>query len=429
MQVLKLSPFDIKVKEGLERFRKDAGELAKLAASIQHFSQLQPIVINRQNELLAGGRRVAACMALGISVLAVYQDTIDPILMREIEIEENVQRKDFTPSEEALAVAELHRLKQQIYGVATPGVKDESKWTLEKTAAALGVTRGNVIDSLQIAEMVKMFPTLSECKTKSEIKATAKTMTKLTDTLASLKKHEEASKTQSQYSVFHQEAEAFLSSQPDGKYHCFLIDAPYGINIQDTMMSISGITGGVNSSGISFDDSKEALDVSIETLSKHLYRITTFDAQGYLFVAPEFFAPIREIFIKAGWKAFIKPMIWIKNASGQNNQPSLWPSSCYEMILFLRKEDARLVVEGRPDWIQCQPIIGETKLHPAEKPVSLLMELLDRISLPGQYMLDCFMGSGSSLEAGLRKKLFVSGCDRLLDCFATTMKRLGELKL
>ena len=427
MQILKLKPTEIKVKDGLDRFRKDLGEVKKLGDSIVKYGQLQPIGITKENELVWGGRRLAACMLAGIQVEAVYNDEVDPLLLREMEVEENLQRKDFTPAEKALAVEEIHKLKQAIYGVAIPGTKD-SGWTLDQTAESLGVTRGSVIDQLKIAEMVKLFPDLKECKTSSEIKKTAKTIEKINSTLAGLKKHEEASKNQCQYSVSHMEAEAFLSSQPSGKYHCFLTDPPYGIDIQDTMMGLGGITGGANSSGIKFDDSKESLDFSIASLAKHLYRITTFDAQGYIFTAPEFFYPIREIFISSGWKAYIKPIIWIKNSSGQANQPSMYPGSCYEMILFLRKDDARLVVEGKPDWIQCQPILGEAKLHPAEKPVPLLMELLDRISLPGQNLIDPFMGSGSSLEAGLRKKLFVYGCDKLLDCYATSLKRMEGIK-
>lgn len=423
MQILTLDVTSITVKEGLDRFRQEMGEVEKLAESILKYGQMQPIGITRNNELVWGGRRLAACFCAGVQVKAIYSDEADPLLLREMEIEENIQRKSFTPAEEATAVAEIHKLKQEIHGKATPGVKD-SGWSLDRTAESLGVTRGNVIDSLHIAEMVAMFPDLKGCKTKSEIKSTAKTMEKVMTTLKSLKKHEEASKTQSQYHVIQQEAETFLASQPDGKFHCFLLDPPYGINIQDTMMGVGGTTGGANSSGITFNDSKESLDLSIASLAKHLYRITSYDAQGYIFVAPEFFYPIRDTFLAAGWKAFIKPIIWIKNASGQCQQPSMWPSSCYEMILFLRKEDARLVTEGRPDWIQCQPIIGEKKLHPSEKPVTLLMELLDRISLPGQNMLDCFMGSGSSLEAGVKKKLFVYGCDCLLECYATALRRM-----
>jgi len=427
MQILSLAPTSIKVKDGLDRFRKDAGEIKKLADSIIRFGQLQPVGITRNNEIVWGGRRLAACMIAGIDVKAVYSDEVDPLFLREMEAEENFQRKDFTPAEAAIAVAEIHKLKQEIYGIATPGVKD-SGWTLDKTAESLGVTRGNIIESLHLAEMVSMFPNLKECKTKSEIKSTAKAISKVNTALASIAKHTETSKTQKLYTLLHQEAEHFLTEQPSGKYHCFLIDPPYGIDIQDTMMGLGGHTGGENSSGIKFNDSQKEMELSISSLAKELYRITTFDAQGYIFIAPEFFYPIRNTFLVQGWSAYIKPMLWIKNSSGQANQPSMYPGSCYEMILFLRKPDARLVVEGRADWIQCQPIIGESKLHPNEKPVTLLMELLDRISLPGMYMLDPFCGSGSSLEAGIKKKLFVSGCDKLLECYATSLKRLEELK-
>jgi len=426
MQILNIEPTAIRVKEGLDRFRTDMGELKKLGDSIVRFGQLQPIGVTRNHELVWGGRRLAACMFAGVKVKAVYNDEADPLLLREMELEENIQRKDFTPAEQALAVQEIHKLKQSIYGVATPGIKN-SGWSLDKTAESLGVTRGNVIESLHIAEMVAMFPDLKTAKTKSEIKSTVKAMEKVTAALAGIKKHQEISKGQKDYYIVHQEAETFLASQPNGKYEVFLTDPPYGINIHETMMGIGGKTGGENASGIKFDDSKEQMDLSIASLAKELYRITTHDAQGYIFTAPEFFYETRSIFLRAGWEAYIKPMIWIKNTSGQANQPSMYPGSCYETILFLRKSDARLVVEGRPDWIQCQPIIGDAKLHPNEKPVALLTELLDRISLPGMNMIDPFMGSGSSIKAGVLKKLFATGCDCLLECYATSLKRMeGE---
>ena len=44
-----------------------------------------------------------------------------------------------------------------------------------------------------------------------------------------------------------------------------------------------------------------------------------------------------------------------------------------------------------------------------------------------QREIDTFCGSGSSLEAGVKKKLFVSGCDKLMECYVTSLKRMGEL--
>lgn len=429
MQILTLEPTAIKVKEGLDRFRQDMGEIKKLGDSIIKFGQLQPIGITHDNELVWGGRRLAACIFAGTKVKAVYSDEVDPLLLREMELEENIQRKDFTPAEHVTAVNEIHKLKQELYGVAIPGVKD-SGWTLDQTAESLGVTRGNIIESIKLAEMIEMFPELKTAKTKSEIKSTAKAIEKVKTALACIQKHSAASATQKAYTIFHQKAECFLPEQPTGKYHVFLTDPPYGIDIQDTMMGIGGHTGGENSSGIKFDDSREAMELSIGSLAKELYRITTFDAQGYIFTGsdPELFCLVRNKFTSVGWQAYIKPIIWIKNASGQANQPSMYPSSCYESILFLRKHDARLVVEGKPDWAQCPPIIGEAKLHPNEKPVGLLLELLDRISLPGMNMIDPFMGSGSAIEAGVRKKLFVTGCDQLLECYATSLSRMEGIK-
>lgn len=427
MQILTLNPTSIKVKDGLDRFRKDMGEIIKLAESLNKFGQLQPIGITKEKELVWGGRRLAACLFAGIDVKAVYQDEVDPLFLREMELEENIQRKDFTPAESATAVAEIHKLKQEIYGVAVPGIKD-SGWTLDKTAESLGVTRGNVIDSLHIAEMVKMFPELKNSKTKSEIKKTAKAIEKVNTAFSCLEKYKQSAAQNDTYKLYHQDAEHFLACQPEGKYNVFLTDPPYGIDIQENMIGIGGKTGEANSSGITFNDSKEEMELSISFLAKELYRITTFDAQGYIFVAPEFFYSIRDIFINVGWAAYIKPMIWIKNASGQANQPSMYPGSCYEMILFLRKTDARLVAEGRPDWIQYPPVIGENKLHPNQKPVSLLLELLDRIAMPGMNLIDPFMGSGSSIEAAVKKKLFATGCDKLIECYATSLKRMEELK-
>ena len=68
MEVLELMPTDIKVKDGLERFRKDLGEVNKLAESIKKYGQLQPIVITRNYELVCGGRRIAACLLSGMKI-------------------------------------------------------------------------------------------------------------------------------------------------------------------------------------------------------------------------------------------------------------------------------------------------------------------------------------------------------------------------
>ena len=91
--IFELDPVEIKVSKELPRQRKDLGEINKMIESIRTFGQLQPIVINRNNELIAGGRRLAACMMGGFKARVCYKDTVDPLAMREMELEENIQRK------------------------------------------------------------------------------------------------------------------------------------------------------------------------------------------------------------------------------------------------------------------------------------------------------------------------------------------------
>jgi DNA modification methylase len=96
------------------------------------------------------------------------------------------------------------------------------------------------------------------------------------------------------------------------------------------------------------------------------------------------------------------------------------------MFLYIRKSDSRLVVEGKPDWIQCDPVLPSERTHTAEKPIPLLLDLLSRVSLPGQVMVDPFIGSGSAIEAGLRSQLICSGCDIALESYVTASSRIAK---
>jgi DNA modification methylase len=71
------------------------------------------------------------------------------------------------------------------------------------------------------------------------------------------------------------------------------------------------------------------------------------------------------------------------------------------MILYCRRIDSVLVEQGKPDWVQCDPVLPDKRLHPTEKPVELIKTLLRRVAIPGQTLLDPFLGSGAIIDAGL----------------------------
>src|SRR5262249_17387363 len=86
--------------------------LDELAASLQEYGLLQPVVVRRVNgpyELIAGHRRLAAAEQLGWHQIAavVRTETDDQAYL--LTLTENLQREDLTPKEEAAALEVLVR--------------------------------------------------------------------------------------------------------------------------------------------------------------------------------------------------------------------------------------------------------------------------------------------------------------------------------
>jgi ParB family transcriptional regulator, chromosome partitioning protein len=95
-----------------KRIRKDMGDLALLMESLKKYGLMNPIVINRNNELIAGHRRLESAKRLGWKVIEVIvldrQDGIDQL---EMEIEENIQRKSLTTDELSEGYLRLDKMK------------------------------------------------------------------------------------------------------------------------------------------------------------------------------------------------------------------------------------------------------------------------------------------------------------------------------
>ena len=59
------------------RTRKDFGDINSLAESISAIGLLQPIVINENNELIDGQRRIKAYVQLGIKEIPFYRVSLE----------------------------------------------------------------------------------------------------------------------------------------------------------------------------------------------------------------------------------------------------------------------------------------------------------------------------------------------------------------
>ena len=99
------------------RTRKDFGDIKSLAESISAVGLLQAIVINENNELIDGQRRIKAYVQLGIKEIPFYRVNLKEIILGEFHANSN--RKDFTSSERVAisnAVEEFLRKHSKVVG-------------------------------------------------------------------------------------------------------------------------------------------------------------------------------------------------------------------------------------------------------------------------------------------------------------------------
>jgi ParB family chromosome partitioning protein len=105
---MKVPITDIVIKE---RVRKEIGDIAPLMDSMQKHGQLNPISITRDNELVAGHRRLLSATELNWSYIDAliinYDSEIEKL---QLELEENVHRKDFAPEELLAGYRRLEKL-------------------------------------------------------------------------------------------------------------------------------------------------------------------------------------------------------------------------------------------------------------------------------------------------------------------------------
>jgi len=98
-----------------ERFRKDLGDIAALADSIKGQGLLQPVGVDRDNNLVFGERRIRAFQSLGWLRIPIRRVNVTSIV--EGEYAENEVREDFRPSERvaiaAAVAAEMGNRKGQ----------------------------------------------------------------------------------------------------------------------------------------------------------------------------------------------------------------------------------------------------------------------------------------------------------------------------
>jgi len=121
-------------------------------------------------------------------------------------------------------------------------------------------------------------------------------------------------------------------------------------------------------------------------------------------------------------------LVWDKGNCGMGDLKGDYGNQT-ELVMFGTK--GRHLLNGRRDRniLPYQRPSDAHRLHPTQKPVSLIKYLIRKSSYKGDLIVDPFAGSGSTFVAAKELGRHYFGCDIDSECVAMTEKRLSTVQL
>lgn len=396
------------------RAREDLGDIEGLVQSIKDKGIIQPITLTEDLRLLAGGRRYTAATMCGLDTIpCIIRSDVSEVDAKEIELIENVHRKDFTWQERVKLTDEI----DAFYRAKDPN------WSQSKTAEVMGKSVGITNKDLQLARAFKAIPEISEAKTADDAFKMVKkieedaivrelrrrqderhsktiTRTKGVDAgvAAALK---EADSNYIIKDVF----KGLEGLKDNGNISIIECDPPYGIDLNEQKASKDSVDSTVTGYK---EVHSSVYEEFLEKLTKELYRVAGRDCWMVFWYGPTWHHQVFTALTSAGWKVDEIPAIWVK-PNGQTLQPELYYARCYEPFFVCRKGKPIMAERGRSNVFAYSG--ASNKYHPTQRPVELIEEILGTLSAGMDTVLVPFLGSGATLRACYNRGLKGFGFD------------------
>lgn len=416
------------IPENRQRRAFDEKKLQDLAVSILTKGLLHPPVVRYDGDqywLVVGERRSRAIATLAvIGVGFMCNDTfiepgklpvtlisdLDPLALREAELEENTIRVDLSWQEQAAAVAELDTLRKD--QATVKGLPHTARATASEIVGkeAVGAEITRVTDALIISKHLAD-PAVAKAKSAK-------------DALKIIRKNAEAEHRETLAANFNPSVsphDAILGScfdyakaLPANHFSCILTDPPYGIGA-DGFGDMAGTEH-------QYQDTKEHALECYKLVAQEGFRVCKEQAHAYVFLDPRMWAEVSFEFLLAGWEVWPTPLIWNK-LNGMLPKPKHGPRRTYEMLLFANKGGKKVHRVGA-DIITVPLVTGRD--HGAQKPVQLYTDLLARSVYPGEAVVDFFMGSGTIFPACNKLKLIATGMEINKEYFNLALSRIDS---
>jgi len=439
------------IKE-VDRERVVYNDIEGLAESIASLGLIQPIVLNRDHVLIAGGRRLRAFKHLQReSIPFVYKDCLNDGDLKAMELEENIQRQQMTWQEECMGISKLHTLRKNME------ILKGAEWGYRETAAMLQASLGNIANAIYVAKELKkknpcldaatgLFDALNRLKAEKIKQATAmlvqhtkaniKASTSLPlppnaiavgDFLARAPRPVEEDDEEmldisgltsddtdpalilgepvpSRISipltttVINSNCLDYFKTVSDGFFDHVVTDPPYGIDMDNLIQDVPDTI----KESHKVDQNKDLLTRCIP----EFYRITGPAAFVALWCDEEIRPMLADLAIQSGFRVQRWSVIWVKEHACSNQMAQYNFTKRTEICLILRKPNAKLRTVQPTNVIKCGNDEERKEFqHPFSKPFKVWDFLYSSFTYPGQKVLDPFAGVGSSAPAAIQNNL------------------------
>ena len=182
------------------------------------------------------------------------------------------------------------------------------------------------------------------------------------------------------FELWHGDCLELMKNIPDGSVDLVLTDPPYGIDFQSNFRKnkFNKIENDIAVNAEFLDECKRVLKDT-----GAFYCFTRWD------VYPSWIEQISKRFKVKNC------IVWFKRGGGLGDLKKGYIYN-HEFIIYCAEKNHRLNGKRRNDVFEFAKDAPSTYVHPTQKPISLLKEIIERSSNEGGVVLDCFMGSGST---------------------------------
>lgn len=397
----------------IKRQREDLGDLEGLAGSIKEYGLLEPVLLDDAFNLIAGFRRLTACISLGMERIK-YENlgSLDPIRAQEIELEENVRRHQLGWQEQAKAISTIHKMKME----------RDPDWTAEKTAASVGVARRTVFNNLELADNLEKHPEIGKAETQQGAMLRLKTIKQIDQRKEDVEVRKLAIglgiKRQIDVKVHQGDALTLMKALPDASFDFGISNPPYGVDIENLFIGEKTV----------YEDAHQDIVPLVARVVKEMFRVLKNDRWFCFFYPTVRLEEGLSILEAAGFVSARRPCIWYKPNKHLSSLGNPWQQfNCqYETFWFAKKGEPRFNKLRTGDVFVYDTPDRSDRIHPLQMPPEFWMDILEIGSVEGEKVIEPFAGSGSGGIACVRKNRSYDGLELSTEFASRANMWIGE---